>query len=104
MELSLVAVGGVVSVVAVALLSRRVGIAAPLSLVLAGAAIGALPGFGDRHRAAVDPRRSACRRCSTSAAINMPTTDFRRNLKPITGLAVLLVVVSTGIVGPCSTP
>ena len=99
MELSLVAVGGVVSVVAVALLSRRVGIAAPLLLVLAGAAIGALPRVSATD---IEPQwilGGVLPPLLYSAAINMPTTDFRRNLKPITGLAVLLVVVSTGIAG-----
>ena len=99
MELSLVAVGGVVSVVAVALLSRRVGIAAPLLLVLAGAVIGALPRVSATD---IEPQwilGGVLPPLLYSAAINMPTTDFRRNLKPITGLAVLLVVVSTGIAG-----
>ena len=99
MELSPVAVGGVVSVVAVALLSppRR-----DRRTASAGAG-------RSRHRA--PPRVSGDRHepqwilggvlppLLYSAAINMPTTDFRRNLKPITGLAVLLVVVSTGIAG-----
>ncbi len=99
MELSVIAVGGVVSVVTVALFSRRLGIAAPLLLVLAGAAIGTLPRVSATE---IQPEwilGGILPPLLYSAAINMPTTDFRRNLKPITGLAVLLVVVSTGVAG-----
>jgi len=98
-ELSVIAVGGVVSVVAVALFSQRLGVASPLLLVLAGAAIGTLPRVSATD---VQPEwilGGVLPPLLYSAAINMPTTDFRRNLKPITGLAVLLVVVSTGIAG-----
>lgn len=99
MELSVIAVGGVISVVAVALFSRRLGIAAPLLLVVAGVAIGALPKVS---ATSIQPEwilGGVLPPLLYSAAINMPTTDFRRNLKPITGLAVLLVVVSTGAAG-----
>ena len=99
MELSLIAVGGVFSVVAVALFSRRLGVASPLLLVLAGAAIGALPRVSATD---IQPEwilGGVLPPLLYSAAINMPTTDFRRNLKPIIGLAVLLVVVSTGVAG-----
>lgn len=99
MELSVVAVGGVVSVVAVALFSRRLGIAAPLLLVVAGALLGTVPRVSV---AEIEPEwilGGILPPLLYAAAINMPTTDFRRNLKPITGLAVLLVVVSTGALG-----
>lgn len=99
MELSVIAVGGVVSIVAVALFSQRLGVASPLLLVLAGAAIGALPRVSATD---IQPEwilGGVLPPLLYSAAINMPTTDFRRNLKPITGLAVLLVAVSTGVAG-----
>ncbi|HMT06011.1 MAG: sodium:proton antiporter [Solirubrobacterales bacterium] len=95
MELSVIAVGGVVSVVAVALFSRRLGVASPLLLVVAGAAIGTLP---EVSATSIQPHwilGGVLPPLLYSAAINIPNTDFRRNLKPITGLAVLLVVVST---------
>lgn len=99
MELSLVAVGGVISVVAVALFSRRLGVAAPLLLVVAGALIGTVPRVS---ATSIEPEwilGGILPPLLYAAAINMPATDFRRNLKPITGLAVLLVVVSTGVAG-----
>lgn len=99
MELSVIAVGGVVSVVAVALFSKRLGVASPLLLVIAGAAIGALPRVSATD---IEPQwilGGVLPPLLYSAAINIPNTDFRRNLKPITGLAVLLVVVSTAAAG-----
>jgi len=87
------------SVVAVALFSRRLGVASPLLLVLAGAAIGALPRVS---ATSIEPQwilGGVLPPLLYSAAINIPNTDFRRNLKPITGLAVLLVVVSTAAAG-----
>jgi len=98
-ELSVVAVGGVISVVAVALFSRRLGIAAPLLLVLAGVAIGTLPRVSATD---IEPQwilGGVLPPLLYSAAINMPATDFRRNLKPITGLAVILVLASTAVAG-----
>lgn len=95
----MIAVGGVVSVVTVALFSQRLGIASPLLLVLAGAAIGALPSV---EATTIEPHwilGGVLPPLLYSAAINIPNTDFRRNLKPITGLAVVLVVVSTGATG-----
>jgi CPA1 family monovalent cation:H+ antiporter len=98
-ELSVIAVGSVVSIVAVALFSQRLGIASPLLLVLAGAAIGTLPRVSATE---IEPEwilGGVLPPLLYSAAINMPNTDFRRNLKPITGLAVMLVVVSTAAAG-----
>jgi len=83
------------SIVAVAFFSQRLGVASPLLLVLAGAALGALPRVSATD---VQPEwilGGVLPPLLYSAAINMPNTDFRRNFKPIAGLAVLLVVVST---------
>ncbi len=99
MELSVIAVGGVMSVVLVSLFSQRLGVAAPLMLVLAGALIGLFPKVS---ATSIQPEwilGGILPPLLYAAAVNMPTTDFRRNLKPITGLAVLLVVISTGILG-----
>ncbi len=76
--------------------SRRLGIAAPLLLVVAGVAIGALPRVSATD---IQPEwilGGVLPPLLYSAAINLPTTDFRRNIKPITGLAVILVIASTG--------
>ncbi|MFC7308103.1 cation:proton antiporter [Streptomyces monticola] len=95
MELTLVAVIGVVSIVAVAVFSERLGLAAPLSLVVVGIALSFIPGVPHPE---IEPEwilGGVLPPLLYSAAVNMPVVDFRRNLKPISGLAVLLVVVST---------
>ncbi|MER5889366.1 sodium:proton antiporter [Streptomyces sp. NPDC001941] len=95
MELTLVAVVGVISVVAVAAFSERLGLAAPLSLVIVGLGLSFVPGVPHPE---IDPEwilAGVLPPLLYSAAVTMPVTDFRRNLKPISGLAVLLVVVTT---------
>ncbi|WP_428950057.1 cation:proton antiporter [Streptomyces sp. cg35] len=95
MELTLVAVLGVISIVAVAAFSERLGLAAPLSLVVVGIGLSFLPGVPHPE---VEPElilAGVLPPLLYSAAVNMPVVDFRRNIRPITGLAVLLVVVST---------
>ncbi|MDG4861213.1 sodium:proton antiporter [Streptomyces sp. T-3] len=95
MELTLIAVVGVISIVAVAAFSDRLGLAAPLSLVVVGIGMSFVPGMPhpmpepDWILAGVLPP------LLYSAAVNMPATDFRRNIKAIGGLAVLLVAVTT---------
>ncbi|MFD6415938.1 cation:proton antiporter [Streptomyces sp. NPDC060194] len=94
-ESTLVAVLGVISIVVVAAFSERLGLAAPLSLVLVGIGLSFVPGVPHPE---VEPElvlAGVLPPLLYSAAVNMPVVDFRRNLRPITGLAVLLVVVST---------
>ncbi|WP_026313491.1 cation:proton antiporter [Actinomadura flavalba] len=95
MNVTLVLVAGVVSLVAVAAFSDRLGLAAPLSLVVIGAGLGFVPDIPDLH---VEPDwvlAGVLPPLLYSAAVNMPANDFRRNFKPIFGLAVVLVVVTT---------
>ncbi|MFD8569041.1 cation:proton antiporter [Streptomyces sp. NPDC059639] len=95
MEVTLIAVVGVASIVAVAAFSQRLGLAAPLSLVVVGIALSFVPGVPvvqldpDWVLAGVLPP------LLYSSAVNMPAQDFRRDIKAIGGLAVLLVAVST---------
>ncbi|MEV0273610.1 sodium:proton antiporter [Hamadaea sp. NPDC050747] len=95
MELTLVAVAGIVSIVVVAALSRRIGVAAPLSQVVVGTALSFLPGVPhiviepDLVLAGVLPP------LLYAAAVRMPAHDFRRDFKAIAGLAVVLVVLTT---------
>src|SRR5262245_51107954 len=99
MELTLIAVAGVVSIVVVAALSKRAGVAAPLSLVLVGAALGFLPAVPDVE---VDPEivlAGVLPPLLYASAVHMPAVDFRRDLKAISGLAVLLVAVTTLLSG-----
>ncbi|MEV1007072.1 sodium:proton antiporter [Streptomyces sp. NPDC049881] len=95
MELTLIAVVGVVAIVAVAAFSERLGLAAPLGLVVVGIAVSFVPGV---PRPEIEPDwvlAGALPPLLYSAAVNVPAIDFRRNVKPISGLAVLLVAVTT---------
>ncbi|WP_371614439.1 cation:proton antiporter [Streptomyces sp. NBC_00454] len=95
MEMTLVSIAGVTSIVAVAAFSKRLGLAAPLSLVVVGLALSFVPGV---PALAIDPEwvlAGVLPPLLYSAAVNMPAADFRRNVKAISGLAVLLVAVTT---------
>ncbi|MFZ3468417.1 cation:proton antiporter [Streptomyces sp. 4.24] len=95
METTLVLIVGVISIVAVAAFSKRLGLAAPLSLVVVGIALSFVPGV---PVLAIRPEwvlAGVLPPLLYSAAVNMPASDFRRNLGAISGLAVLLVAVTT---------
>ncbi len=95
MEFTLVAVLGVVAIVAVAAFSERLGLAAPLSLVLVGIALSFIPGVPHPE---IEPEwilAGVLPPLLYSAAVSMPVTDFRRDFQSISGLAVTLVVLST---------
>ncbi|WP_338693422.1 cation:proton antiporter [Streptomyces sp. Q6] len=95
MEVTLIAVVGVASIVAVAAFSQRLGLAAPLSLVVVGIALSFVPGVPVVE---VEPEwvlAGVLPPLLYSSAVSMPAQDFRRDIKAITGLAVLLVAVST---------
>ncbi|MFI5763069.1 cation:proton antiporter [Streptomyces sp. NPDC051563] len=95
MEMTLVSIVGVSSIVAVAAFSKRLGLAAPLSLVVVGIALSFVPGV---PALAIEPEwvlAGVLPPLLYSSAVNMPASDFRRNIKAISGLAVLLVVVTT---------
>ncbi len=99
MDYSLVAVGGVVVVVAAAAFSKRLGIAAPLLLLLIGIGYSFIPGVPPIH---VDPHlilAVVLPPLLYGAAVNVPLVDFRRNFGSITGLSVLLVIVSALVTG-----
>ena len=95
MELTLIAAVGVVAIVAVAAVSRRISVAAPLSLVLVGIVLSFLPGVPEIE---VDPKwilAGALPPLLYAAAVRITAQDFRRDFKAITGLAVLLVFITT---------
>lgn len=94
MELTLVGVVGIIAVVAIAVFSGRLGVAAPLLLVILGVGLSFIPGVPDLE---VEPElilAGVLPPLLYSAAVNMPAQDFRRNFKPISALAVILVVVT----------
>ncbi|RKQ36139.1 cation:proton antiporter [Kocuria tytonis] len=98
-ELTLLAVAAVVVVVAVTSISARIGVAAPILLVVVGVALSLVPGV---PTVTMDPElilTVVLPLLLYAAAVNMPATDFRRNLGAITALSVVLVVASAFVVG-----
>ncbi|MBL5973035.1 MAG: sodium:proton antiporter [Candidatus Leucobacter sulfamidivorax] len=98
-ELSLVAVGALVLVVGIAMVAGRIGIAAPLILVLVGIGIGYIPGV---PLIEIDPEiilLAVLPPILYAAAVNTPVIDLRRNVGPISALSVVLVLISALVIG-----
>lgn len=100
MEYALIGVVAVVTIVAVAAFARPLGIAAPLVLVVVGVGFSFLPGMTGHITvpswvildAVLPPLLYA-------AAVQVPILDLRRNIGQIATLSVLLVVVTTFVIG-----
>ena len=95
----IVVVLGLVAVAAVRALSDRIGVAAPLLLVLLGVAVSLLPGVPPVE---VDPEwvlAGILPPLLFSSAVAMPVMDFRRAFGVVSGLSVVLVVVSSLVIG-----
>lgn len=97
---ALLGVVGVVTIVSVAFFSKRLGIAAPLVLVVLGVGGSYLPGFPANFAVPPDVILvGILPPLLYSAAINVPIVDFRRNLNTIGALSVVLVVTSAFVTG-----
>ncbi|MFT3886799.1 MAG: cation:proton antiporter [Arachnia sp.] len=93
-EAAILAVAAVLIIVAVSLLAPRVGVAAPILLVIVGLVGSFIPGV---PHVSIEPEWIlviVLPPLLYSAAVNMPATDFRRDFGAIGALSVLLVVVS----------
>lgn len=98
MDVLVVLVVAVLAVVGVTALAPKVGVAAPLLLVLVGLAATALP----LSPVEVSPElllEGILPPLLYSAAVTVPTTELRRDLRTISGLSVVLVVVTAVVVG-----
>ena len=98
-ELALFAVIGVAVIVTVAAFSKRLGIAAPLILVVVGLGLSYLPGlptFTVPHDVIL---MGVLPPLLYAAAVNVPVVDFRRNFGAITSLSVFLVLFSAFATG-----
>lgn len=99
MDSILVAVLVVTAIVSASVLAPRIGTAAPLVLLAIGLVVSLLP-FTPEFE--VDPELILAGLLPPllySAAVNMPTMDFRRDFRTISGLSVLLVIVSSLVLG-----
>lgn len=95
----IIAVAGLLAVAAAAALAPRLRIAPPLILVLAGIGVSFLPFV---PTVTVDPDwilAGVLPPLLYSASVAMPTMNFRREFTAISGLAVVLVVLSSLAVG-----
>jgi NhaP-type Na+/H+ or K+/H+ antiporter len=98
-QVTIVAVLGIVIVGAVSAVAGRIGVAAPLLLTVVGIGLGFVPGASE---IVVDPEiilTVVLPPLLYAAALRVPIVDFRRNLRVIALLAVVLVVVSALVVG-----
>jgi monovalent cation/hydrogen antiporter len=98
-ELALLAVAGVLIIVLVSLFAPRLGVAAPILLVLVGIGCSMIPGA---PQVLVDPEwilMIALPPILYAAAVNVPITDFRRDIGTISVLSVFLVIVSAFATG-----
>lgn len=99
MEKILIVVGAILLIVAVIEFSPRIRVPSALSLVVVGAAIGILPIVPAVH---LDPEWilvGVLPPLLYSAAVQMPAMEFRRDFGAISALSVLLVVISSVVLG-----
>jgi NhaP-type Na+/H+ or K+/H+ antiporter len=98
-QLAVLGTVAVLVIVAVAHVAPRLGVAAPVLLVLVGIGASYVPGAPEVE---VDPHlilAVVLPPILYSAAITVPAADFRRNVRAISALAVVLVVVSAFVSG-----
>jgi len=99
MDLLVFAVLAVLVIVAVTSFAPRVGVAAPLLLVLIGVGVSVLPFVPAIE---IEPEwilGVVLPPLLYSSATNMPTMDFRRDFRTISAFSVVLVVLSAVVVG-----
>lgn len=94
MHFALLAVIGVLVVVAVSASASRLGVAAPLVLVVVGVLASFVPGVPVLEFPPELILTVVLPPILYSNAVTVPLVDFRRNIKAITGLSVLLVIIS----------
>ncbi|MCF3940548.1 MULTISPECIES: cation:proton antiporter [Gordonia] len=99
MEKILFVILAVLGIAAAHVIGPRIRVAAPLLLVVAGAIIGVLPFVPEVE---VDPEWiliGVLPPLLYSAAVSMPTMDFRRDFAAISAMSVVLVVISSVVLG-----
>jgi monovalent cation/hydrogen antiporter len=94
MELGIYAVVAIAVIVAVSSFSKRLGVAAPIILVVVGLGLSYLPGAPAFEIPSEWVLDGLLPPILYAAAISVPVVDFRRNLGTITSLSVVLVIVT----------
>lgn len=98
-ELALLGALGVLIIVVVSFFAPKLGVAAPVILVLLGVGASFIPGAPEYELPHELILTVVLPPILYSAAVNVPIVDFRRNFKAIGGLSVLLVIVSAFVTG-----
>lgn len=93
-HLELVAVAAVLCIALASTFASKLGVATPIVLVLTGVGISLLPGMPEIAPTPELILAGVLPPLLYAAAVNMPATDFRRDLRTIGALSVLLVLVS----------
>ncbi|HKT57257.1 MAG TPA: cation:proton antiporter [Microbacterium sp.] len=99
MLLALILLVAVIAIAVVTSLAQRLGVAGPLMLVALGLVVGLMPFV---HLPEIPPSwilAGVLPPLLYSSAVNLPALEFRRDLRPIMGLSVLLVVMSSVLLG-----
>ncbi|MDR0847724.1 MAG: sodium:proton antiporter [Propionibacteriaceae bacterium] len=99
MEYMVIAVVAAAIIIALSIVSKRLGIAPPLILMLVGVGISFLPMV---PAISIEPEiilGVVLPPLLYAAAIAIPTVELRRDFVPVGGLAIILVVVSAVVVG-----
>lgn len=99
MDYALLVLFGILTIVAVASVAPKLGVAAPLVLVVIGTASSFIPVLPPIEFPPGLILSLVLPPILYAAAVNVPLVDLRRSLKPIAGLSVLLVIVSALAVG-----
>src|SRR6478735_6049574 len=99
--LSLIVVGtlAVVAIVGVNILAPKAGVAAPLVLVAVGVVVSFVPAVPEIEFEPEWILAGILPPLLYSAAVGLPTMDFRRDFTAISGLSVVLVLLSTALLG-----
>jgi len=103
MDYLLIGVAAAVVIVAVTALAPRAGVAAPLVLVLVGVGVSFLPWVPAIE---IEPEwilAGVLPPLLYSSAVSLPAMDFRRDFSAISGLSVILVIISAGLMGAVFT-
>lgn len=99
MQFLLIALAGLAAIILAVAFSRRTGIASPLLLVLVGIGGSYLPGVPHLE---LDPEivlAGVLPPLLYASSVRLPVIDFRRNLRMIVWLSVVLVVISAVVIG-----
>ncbi|WP_084102835.1 sodium:proton antiporter [Demequina sp. NBRC 110051] len=99
MEILIVGVFALVAIAIATAVSPRVGVAAPLILVALGFGASLLPGVPTVE---IDPEvilAGVLPPLLFAAGASIPATDFRREFRSISGLSILLTILSTLVLG-----